>query len=242
MSAERWLDVWETAGRLGRGLREAEMLRVACGTPSREALAELPIGTRDRLLLDLRQALFGRHLDCVADCPACGERCEWSCSIESLLAPDPGGDSPAWQDWSGDGWQVRFRLVNGLDLAALADCADEATAVGLLLQRCVRQVSREGQPAAVDTLPAAVVEAVSAVMAEADPQAGRALEVRCPTCAQRWQADVDAGAFLWAELDVWAQRLLADVHHLAGHYGWSERQILALSPERRARYLAMVMG
>jgi hypothetical protein len=34
--------------------------------------------------------------------------------------------------------------------------------------------------------------------------------------------------------------LLAEVHVLAGAYGWSEDAILALSPSRRQHYIALV--
>ena len=39
-----------------------------------------------------------------------------------------------------------------------------------------------------------------------------------------------------------AGALLHEVHRLASAYGWSEAQILALSPARRAQYLALVEG
>ena len=45
---------------------------------------------------------------------------------------------------------------------------------------------------------------------------------------------------LWAEISARAQHLLREVHLLASAYGWSEQQILELSPTRRASYLRMV--
>jgi hypothetical protein len=38
----------------------------------------------------------------------------------------------------------------------------------------------------------------------------------------------------------WASRLLLEVHALASVYGWSERDVLNLSPRRRRLYLDMV--
>lgn len=49
----------------------------------------------------------------------------------------------------------------------------------------------------------------------------------------------DIGAYLWEEVDAWADRTLRDVHLLAASYGWSERDILDLSPARRGRYLEL---
>ena len=64
----------------------------------------------------------------------------------------------------------------------------------------------------------------------------------CPACTFTWSEPFDIVTFFWAEIDAWARRLLADVHVLASSYGWSERDILALSPVRRQYYLEMVNG
>jgi hypothetical protein len=53
---------------------------------------------------------------------------------------------------------------------------------------------------------------------------------------------LDTAALLWDEITARAGALLHEVHRLASAYGWSEAQILALSPARRARYLALVEG
>ena len=52
----------------------------------------------------------------------------------------------------------------------------------------------------------------------------------------------DIAGFFWAELDAWARRLLREIHTLARFYGWSEAEILALSPLRRRCYLEMVQA
>jgi hypothetical protein len=44
---------------------------------------------------------------------------------------------------------------------------------------------------------------------------------------------------VWAEVDVRARRLLADVATLARTYGWTEPEVLALSEARRAAYLRL---
>jgi len=84
-----------------------------------------------------------------------------------------------------------------------------------------------------------VVNELSEAMGQADRQASLELALTCPTCAHSWQADFDAGEFLWIELDAWAWRTITAVHQLAQRYGWSERDILSMTPARRARYLAI---
>jgi hypothetical protein len=62
----------------------------------------------------------------------------------------------------------------------------------------------------------------------------------CPQCAHQWQAPLDIVSFLWSEVHAWAIRLLREIHELASAYGWSEAEILALSPWRRRAYLELV--
>jgi hypothetical protein len=40
-------------------------------------------------------------------------------------------------------------------------------------------------------------------------------------------------------METYARRLLYDVHALASAYGWSEDEVLAVSPARRRCYLEM---
>src|SRR5689334_8285752 len=92
LSAAVWLDVWEAAAALAPGLREAHLLGPACRADA-ATLARTPLGVRDRLLLDLRRALFGPWMECTAYCPHCGERCEWRCSVDALRADLPAATS-----------------------------------------------------------------------------------------------------------------------------------------------------
>jgi len=72
-----------------------------------------------------------------------------------------------------------------------------------------------------------------------DPQADLQLAMVCPQCAHRWTTTFDIASFFWTELNAWALRLLREVHTLASVYGWSEAEILDLSPTRRKAYLEM---
>jgi hypothetical protein len=50
---------------------------------------------------------------------------------------------------------------------------------------------------------------------------------------------MDVAAFVWAEIESEARRLLLEVDVLARRYGWSERDILDMSPIRRYQYLEL---
>jgi hypothetical protein len=77
-------------------------------------------------------------------------------------------------------------------------------------------------------------------MSNADPMADIHLALNCPSCEHKWMAPFDIVAFLWREISAAARRLLREVHTLASAYGWTESEILALSPVRRRAYLEMI--
>ena len=109
-----------------------------------------------------------------------------------------------------------------------------------LLERCVIEASHNGDPMPAAALPNDVVTAIARRLSELDPQAEVLLDMACPDCGARWQALFDIASFLWTELDAWARRTLIEVHRLAWTYGWREADILALSQQRRHRYLQMI--
>jgi hypothetical protein len=79
-------------------------------------------------------------------------------------------------------------------------------------------------------------------MSLADPLAEIALSLDCPVCKNTCEEALDLPAFLWAEVEARARRILQEVHALALNYGWHESEILALSDTRRAMYLQMVQA
>ena len=88
-------------------------------------------------------------------------------------------------------------------------------------------------------LPADVRAALARAMAESDPLAEVLVAVSCPACETVFAADLDLGAFVWAELRAHAQRLLREVDVLARAYGWTEADVLALDDRRRGAYLEL---
>lgn len=223
------LDVWERGGPLSSGRRALALLATATGEGGLEGLS---IGDRDADLLSLRERLFGPHVTAVVACPSCGERQELSFGVDDMRAPRP---EPAPElSVTVDGVEARFRLPTTADLDDLDRVADgdADAAAEALLRRCVFAVSGDGPP-----LAPALVAAIEDRMAAADPQADVQLALCCDGCGCAWNAPFDIAAFLWSELDAWAWRLVADVDQLARTYGWTERDVLALSPQRRRIYL-----
>jgi hypothetical protein len=210
-------------------------------------LGRLTAGDREAALLHLRRLTFGDRLEAVIACPAeaCGELMEVELAVTALFVPpsrDPHREYRARIEAEDGQLVVRFRLPTGSDFEAIARASRVSLEAGVdaLLHRCVLRVTRNGRAVAIDALDDAAREAISTSMADRDPQAVVELELVCPACGALVTVPFDAGAYLVQELDVRALQLLADVHALALHYHWSERDILALPADRRERYLELL--
>jgi hypothetical protein len=66
------------------------------------------------------------------------------------------------------------------------------------------------------------------------------LNLSCPTCQNHWKSAFDVLNYLWVELEAWAISTLKQIHVLAAHYAWSEREILNLTAWRRRYYMSMI--
>jgi hypothetical protein len=243
-SGERLLGAWERGTSLSPAARALEILAAADAAGT--GIADLPVGERDRRLLNLRQALLGPVLDVTMVCPGCQERVEFPLEVASLVVPATA--TPTLTSIEAEGITVEFRLPTSGDLLALSRPPSVLTE-SALLNRCVTRVTGEGGVEAGRTdrdqcarpvLSAAVCDAIAAKMAELDPQADLQLNVSCPNCEFQWVSDFDVVAYVWAELTSWVGHLLNDVHQLARAYGWPERDILRLSHRRRQAYLDLV--
>jgi len=260
------LATWE-AGIAASGAQRALLLH-ALARPAEEAewLLAVPVGERDADLLALRRTLFGERANVRLACAECAEDLEFDFAIRDALRTaeqeaghpaitQPPGDHQPSSDTSADTapdgqpgtapiqltkglWTVLLRPPTSADLLAAAGVpAGRARAV--VLTRCVLEASNGGRRVAAADLPPAVQERIAEAAAAADPRADITFDVPCPSCGQHAKALLDPGAFLWEELDAWARGMLLDVHLLAAAYGWSEPEVLALSPLRRRRYLEL---
>ena len=236
-AAHELLDAWDAGSALPPAERPQPLLQAA-GEPGGAEPAGLSLGERERLLVTLRERLFGDSLRALASCPSCGLALELTISTSDLLLPT--GSPPEVVRVRAGGYAVRCRLLRPADLVDAAATGSAAAARKLLVTRAVLAAECDGRPVPANALPDGVVAAVAAALADADPLADVELPVRCDACGEEWTSPFDIGIYLWQEVDVWARRLLGEVHTLALAYGWSEQQVLALTPRRRRRYLELV--
>jgi hypothetical protein len=84
--------------------------------------------------------------------------------------------------------------------------------------------------------------AVSASIAALDPLVDFTVACRCPACGASNEVAVDLETLALTRLLARQRALLQEVHRFASHYGWTESEVLAVPPTRRARYLALIEG
>ena len=229
------LDVWEQGRVQGPAPRALTLLASGFPGADAETLADLPIGQRDALLLELRERSFGPLAECVAACPACRETVEFTVRLRDLhtAAPARAHGEIEWQ-----GARLLVRPPTTRDQLAVAGLDDPQAIVRDLLRRCAAYVD-EAPGTTPETLPPDAVDLVSAEIARLDPGADLRFTMACPACHASWTSPFDAGSYLWQEVDAAARSLLVEVHALASAHGWSEAAILGLSPARRRLYLEM---
>lgn len=239
LGAAEVVAAWE-AGRSGSATAAAlTLLEMVSPREAELDLVHLPLGDRDRMLLELRRRTLGPRLESATRCDRCGEKIEVSLRTDEVVL-EPREEPTHEISFERDGFAARLRLPTSEDLLAIEDCGSVEAARGALLDRLVLDARRDGSAVPPADLTADEVAAVEEALERADPQAEVTLEVVCPECGHRRLAQLDVARFFVEELDVHAGRLLAEVHLLARAYGWRESEILALSAARRRRYLEMV--
>ncbi|WP_238441919.1 hypothetical protein [Streptomyces pratensis] len=235
------LGAWEAGLALGAAEKSLLLHRAARPGAGTDELLSVPVGEREADLFALRRSLFGERMQVRVECGACGEAMEFELDAGALGARPTVGDKLLRV--AEDDWAVEFRLPTVADLTAAGAAGTPADARRRLVTGCTVRALRGGEPVAPERLaallPGRVERLIAEKAAEADPAAEVTLNVACPDCGEATPAELDITSYLWTELDSWARDLLLDVHLLATAYGWSEPDILALSPLRRRYYLEL---
>jgi hypothetical protein len=221
------LAVWE------RGRHEAPLDRaltlLSAAVPAGAEASGWDLGSRDALLAAVLEGFTGATAWGCIGCSACAARLDVPVDI-AALARAPVRARAEQLRTAADGATVAFRLPTTDDLRVVPG-ADAGAARRALVARCTGRAEQDIS----DELAAAVEEA----MEEASPVGAVEFAVGCPDCGATTVAALDVPALLWAEVELRATALLRDVHVLATAYGWTEADVLSLSPARRAAYLEL---
>lgn len=208
------LAAWET-GAARQPLDRALAILWAAGAAQDCDPADLPLAERDARLLTIRANSFGPVMPARAICPKCGAEMEMDLNARDLAHALTQGD---WKDSS-------LRPLTSRDLAAVADLAGDAMTDGLVQRLGIDPNNTADVAQKIEDLAAA---------------AELATQITCAECNSDWTETLDVAAHIWADISAATRRLLGEVADLAAAFGWSEAEILSLSPARRALYLERV--
>ncbi len=240
LSATKILTAWELGQSLSGEERASLLLSLADPGVRMDIWSQRTIGERNAALFAVRSKMFGQVASGHAKCPKCGERMDLTIDL-----PDIPQKSHSVDDiftFVRDRTKIRFRLPTGEDLIRTSGCADIHQAFGAVLDACILEAEEDGQVIVWRSLPGDKQEALADYMGSCDPQAETMLKIACPACGHGWEQPFDIAGFVWEELKWHARRLLNEIHELACAYGWTETEILTLTPGRRRAYLEMVVS
>ena len=238
-SASDMLTLFDQGARLHAIDRALLVLRYALPEVDYESLVSLPLGQRDRYLLEVRQRNFGDRLDAFTECPACRERLEFALSCRALM-DNTRSEASAAQQIVIEGMQFELRCPDSTDAAVAAASSSADRAVDAFLTRCLRRA--DDRHFTVGELTVAHRMTIAAELAARDPAAEILLALTCSMCGHGWQALFDINHVLWREIRARARRLLQEVDVLARVYHWNEAEILGMSEARRALYVEMALS
>jgi len=208
----------------------------------------LLVGDRQFLLLKLREITFGNELRAVTRCswPDCGKRLDIDFTTDAIpivCAPQERRFMELPMDDTKRAQTVTFRLPNGEDQERIAHLTtkNEPLASSLLLARCIRSIGPDhekppGQKE-IDALPQPLKERIEEAMDRLGPKLITTMEAFCPECERNFSVGFDLQAFVLKELGTRLDLLFQEVHYLAYHYHWSEKEILGMTRTDRRRYI-----
>ena len=237
-NADTLLQLWESAIGQAPAARDSALLQAW----SEGVAPARTLGARNASLMELHARLIGPEMALLSHCPACDGVAQFSGDCEALMAQAPVLDATPSHRLEQQEYVIEFRLPDGADVAASSQSQSDVEFAQHLLDRCVLACTREGANVPVRELPVPVLDALSRRMETLDPGASVSFALACPQCGTGWDAQLDVGELVWQKLRAAAERLLLDVDALARAYGWTEPEVLRLSPVRRAAYLQMVVA
>ncbi|HMO47491.1 MAG TPA: hypothetical protein PKB14_15850 [Rubrivivax sp.] len=192
-----------------------------------------PVGARTAALLALLRASEAREaIALTLRCAACAAPFEIELAHAALAGL---AQAPPQLQVARDGAEpLTLRLPTGDDLRAwqaLQPAARDAARRAMLARLAVAGTPLPGDEAAA-----------AAALAQADPLVSFSVACACPCCGVAAEPEIDLEGLALQRLAARQRGLLHEVHALASHYGWTEAEVLAVPPARRAKYLELIEG
>jgi hypothetical protein len=226
-SAIDLIGAWDSASKALPHRRLGALLAAIEGAVT---IASDTLGGRNRRLLALHRTLVGTPLEARVTCTHCAAQSEFTLPVDAIMAkPEP--DPQARVRVRSGRRTLAFRLPSMADIDAVRGSSDVEAVRRALLERC-----RIGE----GSLSEQAAEKLAAKFEALDPAANIVINIACSGCARHIAASVDVASFVARDLDRLVDGLFRDIDLIASAYGWTEQAILALPPERRRRYVALI--
>jgi hypothetical protein len=247
------LAIWEEGSGRAPGYQALVLLNSAIPEKTWQELEMFSIGMRDASLLELRSLIFGQDMKGVVTCPNCSERLELNFTVDEIrtgpvrteMAVNATEGTDSLSDkipdllYAEGTYQITYRLPTVREVAGISDMANPVVARSHLLLSCILSAKTDDRIIGPDEIPEEILTEICSLMGAADPGGNIRLEITCPSCTHLCEHLFDIVPYLWKEIDSWARKTMSEVHVLACRYGWSETEILAMSPWKRQRYIEM---
>ena len=214
-----------------------------------EIVRNLLVGDRQVLLLKLREITFGQRIQAVINCswPDCGKQLDIDFSTENIPVTRSLQKQRFYEmtlsEQAGHK-AVTFRLPNGHDQERIAHLVEQnkTLAEDLLLSQCIQSIGPLSLPEIenIAALPALAKTEIEQEMDRLAPKISLTMEAFCPECERKFSADFDLQEFILRELHTQLDLIFKEVHYLAYHYHWSEKDILGMTRENRRRYIEIL--
>jgi hypothetical protein len=231
--------------------------RIGTVSPVSESIVQnLLIADRDFLLLKLRAATFGSLVQATVPCPwpDCGRKVDIDFSTDDIPVVSSEEKGPTYTmslspeaAFLENGELFRdltFRLPTGADQELLASVVleNESLALAELLARCIHSIGPveiASAPQIAGLSPLARME-IEREMLRIAPKIELNMEVNCPECGRMFTVPFDLQDFFFGEMRTSRDLLYREVHYLAYHYHWSEKEIMEMPKDQRRNYIEVL--
>lgn len=234
--------------RLASALLSRCVQQIGAIKPVSEATTRnLLVADRQYLLLKLREATFGDQVQATIICPDtdCNHKVDIDFSTEDIPVKESKDKGPLYQmQLPAEADQVIvFRLPNGGDQEMISPLLqNEVEAAVSLLGRCVQRIGDKDNPGAdgISQLSPEALMAIERQMEWLAPAVELTMTGDCPECGTAFAIPFDLTGFFFSELRTNRNLLFREVHFLAFHYHWSEREIMEMSRNKRRKYIEIL--